>query len=135
MIDRVLWSAAFILVGAAGMPAAGPAAAAELPPNLQCAGTEPFWALNIEGDEARFETPDRQGELATKLAVETRLTAENRFGLWALRLRSSEQRSEQTIAVIREVSCSDGMSEIEYPFAVALLHEEGGQSLLDGCCE
>ena len=101
------------------------------PDRLRCAGTEPFWSVAIEGGEAIFETPENQGPSAPRLALEGTLTAQNRLGLWAFRLRS--QDGQESIALVREEACSDGMSDLDYPYTVAFLHREG--ELLDGCCE
>ena len=102
-----------------------------VPARLHCAGTEPFWSVTIEGGEAVFETPENQGPSAPRLALEDTLTAQNRLGLWAFRMKSQE--GQESVAVVRAAACSDGMSDREYPYAVAFLHGEG--ELLDGCCE
>jgi uncharacterized membrane protein len=104
-----------------------------LPDRLRCAGTEPFWSLSIDGAEAVFETPEAQGPSAARFAVHGRLNASNRFGLWALRMRSDA--GQESVALVRQAACSDGMSDFEYSYTVALLDADDERSLLDGCCE
>jgi uncharacterized membrane protein len=104
-----------------------------LPQRLNCAGTEPFWSLSIGGGEAVFETPEAQGPSAAHLAVDGSVAASNRLGLWALRMRS--ERGQESVALVRQAACSDGMSDLEYSYSIALLDADDEHSLLDGCCE
>ena len=104
-----------------------------LPQRLRCAGTEPFWSLSIDDGEAVFETPEAQGPSAARFAIHGSVTASNRFGLWALRMRS--QAGQESLALVRQAACSDGMSELEYSYSIALLDADDERSLLDGCCE
>jgi uncharacterized membrane protein len=104
-----------------------------LPERLRCAGTEPFWSLSIEGGEAVFETPEAQGPSAARFSIHGSVTASNRLGLWAVRMKS--EAGQETLALVRRAACSDGMSDLEYPYSIALLDADDEHSLLDGCCE
>ena len=104
-----------------------------LPERLHCAGTEPFWSLSIGEGEAVFETPEAQGPSAARFAIHGSVAASNRFGLWALRMRS--EAGQESLALVRQAACSDGMSELEYSYSIALLDADDDRSLLDGCCE
>jgi uncharacterized membrane protein len=104
-----------------------------LPERLNCTGTEPFWSLSIGGGEAVFETPEAQGPAAAHFAIDRGVAASNRLGLWALRMRS--ERGQESVALVRQAACSDGMSDLEYSYSIALLDADDEHSLLDGCCE
>jgi uncharacterized membrane protein len=104
-----------------------------LPERLRCAGTEPFWSLSVDNGEAVFETPEAQGPAAARFTIDGSVAASNRFGLWALRLRS--QAGQESLALVRQAACSDGMSDVAYAYTIALLDADEEGSLLDGCCE
>ena len=127
------------VLASSSVEAAAPAAlilavseAEGLPERLHCAGTEPFWSLSIDDGEAVFETPEAQGSSAARFAIHASVTASNRFGLWALRMRSPT--GKESVALVRQAACSDGMSELEYSYTIALLDADDEPSLLDGCC-
>jgi uncharacterized membrane protein len=104
-----------------------------LPERLHCAGTEPFWSLSIEDGKAVFETPEARGSSAPRFAIYGNVTASNRLGLWALRMRS--EAGQESLALVRQAACSDGMSDLEYSYSIALLDADDEHSLLDGCCK
>ena len=96
---------------------------------LVCAGTEPFWQFNIASDgRTRFEdvvngTP----------AIYSQLGAVNGFGVMA-----SYPFDFQTANVVGKLDrklCSDGMSDLSYPFRLQLDAPIGGQMrTVHGCC-
>lgn len=110
-----------------GEPAPPPAdapAAAEAPPTvldiskpITARGTEPFWALTIEGKAmklTRIDQPDLIAEAPGAALAGGRAT-------WIAKTAAGQQ-----ITVTLYVSdCSDGMSDLRYPMAVevALLNE------------
>lgn len=92
------------------------------PAPLMCAGTEPFWNFRLGGETTVIATPDDPG---TPLAISDYRAAINQRGEWSAKIGDN-------VAVIRQVeSCSDGMSDEEFPYAVTLVTPE---NTLSGCC-
>ena len=95
-----------------------------VPPGLACHGTEPFWGLTLDGDTARFTTP----ETATRheglriLSPEGHAPAPHR----AL-------AAEGLVAMIAPAPalCSDGMSDALFGLEVGVVV---GTHHLRGCC-
>lgn len=84
-------------------------------------GTEPFWGGEIEGGTLRWSTPDNvDGEMITV----------SRFaGRGGLSFTGTLQGGPFDLA-ITPATCSDGMSDRTYPFAVTVLQ---GDQQLSGC--
>lgn len=92
---------------------------------LTCLGTEPFWSLAVDGDSARWTTPE---DSPGPGAVTARTTAIGVPGILGLAL-------ENGFAVIRRAECSDGMSNRAFGLEVDLfLHESLGLVGYTGCC-
>lgn len=95
---------------------------------IQCSGTEPFWSLAIDGTTARFSTPDI--DEITWRASEW-LPARGLTGRFMVRI---EADNTGYVAVIRARQyCTDGMSEINYPFEALLVTP--AQAVRAGCCK
>lgn len=91
---------------------------------LRGVGTEPFWAVQIEGRCVTYSYPDNQ----QGTRVWTRYTASAKGGTW-----SGALDGRHFILRTRAQSgCSDGMSDRRYPFAVELT--VGGEQR-SGCAE
>ena len=104
-------------------PAAAPSPAATpiVPAKLNALGTEPFWGAAIDGSRLTYTTPDDQaGQSAAVTREERRNGARfsGRLGSAALSLEVTRR------------SCSDGMSDRVYPFAVVL---KLGEDRREGC--
>ena len=93
---------------------------------LQCLGTEPFWSVSIDGDQAVFEAPD---VAQTTWAASEWLPARGLIGRYMIRLNSGYGTGY--VAMLRQ-SCSDGMSDIGYPFEAIMITP--GQAVRAGCC-
>lgn len=95
---------------------------------LRCTGTEPFWSLRVADGEARFETP--MGEEETwQAGAMTR--AVGLIGRFALRLESHDGLGH--LAAWRNYRfCSDGMSDIGFPYEGIMVAPDG--TVLAGCC-
>jgi uncharacterized membrane protein len=97
-------------------------AAARLELPKSCAGTEPFWSLEIASErEARYSELDGSPQV---LAV----TGFSRSG----RDAAMKLGSGGNVSVTAQ-SCSDGMSDNVYPYAVRVGLPDGRQ--LSGCCD
>jgi uncharacterized membrane protein len=99
---------------------------------LRCTGTEPFWSLEIEKGHARFETPEGNGTSWT--ASGWRLAAGQRPGhRFAIQLGTENAQPMGWAAVWRpQRFCTDGMSDLEFPYGVILSTPTGRD--LAGCC-
>jgi uncharacterized membrane protein len=94
---------------------------------IQCTGTEPFWSLSIAGTTARFSTPDIAD---VAWAASEWLPARGLTGRFMVRLEADDPGY---LAVFRARQyCTDGMSEINYPFEALLITP--AQAVRAGCC-
>ena len=98
-----------------------------LPLRLHCAGTEPFWGIEVGYGraDAHLAFDDRH----QRLALETPMPAAARPTLWLLPGRGP--RDAATFLLLERRVCSDGMSDARYAFSVAA---RLGDVLLSGCC-
>lgn len=99
-------------------PAASPLA---LPQRFTALGTEPFWAAKVDGARLTYSTP--QDQAGRTISVTRRDSArvaviEGMLDGRPLRLR------------IGAGPCSDGMSDVVYPFAV---ERTEGETIHQGC--
>ena len=98
------------------------AAAARLQLPISCSGTEPFWTIVINTtDSATYSEPDGAPQDFTVRDF-------SRAGHNASMLLDAGGK-----AAIKAGSCSDGMSDNVYPYAVQLRLPDGRQ--LSGCCD
>ncbi len=98
------------------------AAAARLRLPISCSGTEPFWTIVINtSDSATYSEPDGTPQDFTVRGF-------SRAGRNASMLLDAGGG-----AAIKAGSCSDGMSDNIYPYAVQLRLPDGRQ--LSGCCD
>lgn len=94
-------------------------------PPLRAAGTEPFWAAEIEGRCVTYSHPENQ----TGTRVWTRYTAgQNGGGTWTGALEGRPF----VLRIRAQPGCSDGMSDRRYPLAAELT--VGGEERR-GCAE
>lgn len=77
-------------------------------PGLRCSGTEPFWSVNIQSEGITWEA---MGEMPLKYPAVDVYEKADKSLTWA----TKSGNSTLTIVLIPG-ACSDGMSEIEYPF-------------------
>lgn len=95
---------------------------------LRCTGTEPFWSVKIAEGEARFETPMDEGE-TWQAGPMTR--AMGLVGRYAIRLESKDGVGH--LAAWRNHRfCSDGMSDIGFPYEGIMVTPDG--TVHAGCC-
>ena len=102
-----------------------------VPVGLVCGGTEPFWALGLYGEDARYSHPE-DGD--TDFAFDSVVVAEGRLGNPALVTVATED-AQVIEATISGESCSDGMSDRSYGWTISLqLIAPGKRRFLTGCC-
>lgn len=101
------------------------------PGGFACAGTEPFWGLEIDaGGQGRFNDAMSMGE-ERGLEVSDVRTARGRMYPFVYRFEGEVTG----FALVSPQACSDGMSERGYGWRVSADVEDGeGRRLLDGCC-
>lgn len=94
---------------------------------LECGGTEPFWGLTVSGGNAVFSSPE--GPDLTMIAGPWgRATARPwPQAVWL------QRAGAEGVAVISRVSCSDGMSDIDFAYDMTLILPDG--TIYSGCCD
>ena len=92
---------------------------------LTCAGTEPFWTFNIGADlSTSYEDINIQGNPLTGS-----ISSISQSGY------PYQFQSGQVLGKLSNQVCSDGMSDISYPWKLLLRITSGGvQQDLQGCC-
>ncbi len=94
---------------------------------LRCGGTEPFWGIKITKKTLEYAPMD--GE-KLKLPIVFNKTSENNTSIASI---YAEKANNKVIAVLQKVEmCSDGMSDIDYPYAISVLINK--EHFYSGCC-
>jgi uncharacterized membrane protein len=96
---------------AAALPAQ---AGAILPSRFTALGTEPFWSAEVDGAILVYKTPENQA--GTNVAITRQVLGETTLISGTL---GGTLGGKPLILSVRTARCSDGMSDREYPFAVA----------------
>ena len=96
--------------------------------NLACRGTEPFWSVDLDADRGvvyTFVGEDEQRATLTSTSSSA-ITDGYPYGFIAAPLSG----------VIDQRMCSDGMSDVEYPWSIVLYspNAEGEPITVEGCC-
>lgn len=104
------------------------ATGAETTPSLICFGNEPSWHLDFSGgNSARLMLPDQKP--VDFQGSESRLYY---FGERAWRGKAAADKGDSLVAFLREVACSDGMSDTRHPLLARVSLPDG--RFLAGCC-
>ncbi|KMW56843.1 hypothetical protein AIOL_001800 [Candidatus Rhodobacter oscarellae] len=102
----------------------------ELPAGLLCAGTEPFWSLQLSASSAAYSDAN---DLFLSLGLTGTRVAAGRPS-FPVQVSLSGGGGSATL-LVRPSACSDGMSDRAYPWHVDLLLDAGGiGAYYDGCC-
>lgn len=98
-------------------PAAAPATVMDISRPITARGTEPFWALTIDGTAFRLIRPGRPDLIAEAPGA----AISNGRAIWIAKAADGQQMT----VTLYLGDCSDGMSDIGYPMSaeVALLNE------------
>lgn len=103
-----------------------------IPEGLVCGGTEPFWALGLYGEEARYSHPV-DGD--TDFTFDSLSVAEGRLGSPALITVATED-GQVIEATLSGAECTDGMSDRSYGWTITMqLIAPGKRRFLSGCCQ
>jgi len=97
-----------------------------VPDGTICAGTEPFWSLELSDGAGIYS--DFEIERETYEISESE-SARSRPWPWMFGLRGSG------LALLTPELCSDGMSDLPYAWSILMIrHDESGHALYEGCC-
>ena len=102
--------------------------ATRLPALLECLGAEPFWRITLSPGAARAELLFSEREYNYRLTHAA--SAMGRPGIWSI--KGSDGQTEISLTVQRE-SCSDSMSDIDYPYSSVALVPPVAEMIV-GCC-
>lgn len=92
------------------------------PASFRALGTEPFWAVHVGPDRLRYMTPeDQQGQSVPYTREQTAIDEV---------VLTARVGGKDLVLKGRMAECSDGMSDVVYPYAVTL--SLGGQQE-EGC--
>jgi len=96
--------------------------------NLMCLGAEPFWSLDVDQDRTVTYTLAGSAPLNAALNQATASTLTGGYPY----IFGAQPMS----GVINQELCSDGMSEITYPWSITLNapNEAGNMMTANGCC-
>jgi uncharacterized membrane protein len=97
------------------------------PSPLQCIGTEPFWALVVDGDRATYSSPDVK---PVTVSIGKIQQSRNTLTTWRLSMNGGPIAS--AIIEARQ-ACSDNMSDRVFPFRVHV--EARDATFFSGCCD
>ncbi len=105
----------------------GEAGGIQIPVRLQCTGTEPFWGITLRPGSMHADLNFLDRSYARPI---TRVSAAmNHNDIWIV--KSPSGRTAISL-IVRKETCSDGMSDRDYPFsAIALVP---GSDIIAGCC-
>lgn len=99
-----------------------------VPIGLLCAGTEPFWTIEIESSQnAVLNTP----EAATPMSITNVSVSKNRSeDPVAIELFTKDYSA---VTVVSRQACSDGLTDIKYNWTADVILQPD-LNLLSGCC-
>lgn len=97
------------------------------PTTLHCGGNEPFWGMKISKNHLNYSPMEGQ---KLNLPVVFNKTSANNTSIAAI---YAKQGNQKILAMLQKVSaCSDGMSDIDYPYAITAMINQ--QQFYSGCC-
>lgn len=88
---------------------------------ITLSGTEPFWSMSIEREALTYTTPENLDGVTTDV---TRFAGNNGLGI------SGDLEGQSLQIAITPGTCSDGMSDRDYPFTATV---KLGDATLFGC--
>jgi len=104
-----------------------------LPDDLNCSGTEPFWELEIRGNNAALRDFGSD-QTSTRYTVVDKRYGQNRSGLWSYHLQTADMKLKLTAVVKLTDQCSPGMGELEFAMEIYLLGLRPDTGPAQGCC-
>ena len=101
---------------------------------LKCIGTEPFWSLDLKGQDITLEDLDSaRGSFKLSKAI----ASSNHTNRWFLTADGSKQKGSKrkdslSLALFKTNQCSDDMSDFSYEYDVIISTPDA--QVLSGCC-
>ena len=94
---------------------------------LHCGGNEPFWGIKITKQTLTFTPMDAE---KLNLPIVFNKTSDNNTTIAAV---YAKKQGKQVTAILQKVrACSDGMSDIDYPYSISAVINN--QKFYSGCC-
>ncbi|MBD2345054.1 COG3650 family protein [Anabaena subtropica] len=93
---------------------------------LIVSGTEPFWSVTVSRKGIVYSTPESRQNFPYVAPLTASGRPANLVRVYRLRGRNNAINT----LVIREGSCSDGMSDTKYPYSAIYI---AGNTVLEGC--
>ncbi|PMB17628.1 hypothetical protein CEN40_12125 [Fischerella thermalis CCMEE 5205] len=92
-------------------------------------GTEPFWSVTVSKKNGIvYSTPENR-KLTFPYVTPLQASGRPKDLLRVYRLRG---KTNNTLIIKKEDACSDGMSDIQYPYSATLIL---GNTVLEGCAQ
>ncbi|MBD3665288.1 SH3 domain-containing protein [Sulfitobacter aestuariivivens] len=105
------------------------------PDTLWCAGTEPFWSFKVDAGKITYESQDTATQMGRIDATTQSHNHTGRHAIVGIFERSGDGPYLDSLALLANEVCGDGMSDREYGFALDLiLGNMNGFVLQSGCC-
>ena len=105
----------------------GRGVSATAPVKYRCTGTEPFWSIDISSEGIVFQSPESSPVTYPYTA------AQNNAGSIEFNTSLNTNTESSTLKVVLTPgNCSDGMSDIQYPYSAEVVRD--GQRLR-GCAK
>ncbi len=99
----------------------------QVPATLDCTGTEPFWSIALKPGSARADLMFTERRMSFRLT--SAKPALGRSDLWQIK---GSAKSGELSLIVRQETCSDGMSDNRYPYStIAFI---SGVDMIAGCC-
>jgi uncharacterized membrane protein len=96
---------------------------------LSCSGTEPFWALQVDGRQGDF---DSLTEGKSRIDFSSLRAAHGAPNIWALKGKTENNQSSVFALLEETKQCSDGMSDLTFRYTIRIDLEDG--PFYAGCC-
>lgn len=108
-------------------PSVGNTDASSAGVKLRCGGTEPFWSIDITSSQAKYTPMDGA---AVNLPIKFRGASANNPTIAVVKAESGTKSLGLFLQKVN--ACSDGMSDINYPYTITALIN--GNTVYSGCC-
>lgn len=96
-----------------------------------CHGNEPFWGLEIGAQNIVLQNPFSDDKLTIKKGTPRSAEGHSAEYIALYQGRTKEDPARFLNVIIERQECSDGMSDLIYPYSVNVL---SGTTLWKGCC-
>lgn len=99
------------------------------PEAISCAGTEPFWGVLIRD---YLTVLDSLSDGRLELRMEPARSSIQNQSIWAIDAEVVSTRRPVTALIKKVNHCSDGMSDVKYPYEIQIIMKNG--PVYSGCC-